>query len=103
MPWQKFHTSLLISKIAYVTGVLIKDDIYTEVDSIEITDYIWVEPVENYFENAISSNHELDKSMVSDFFCVSDDMFGKDFTELSVSKGETAETKGTLHYCMRIF
>ena len=72
----------------------IKDDIYTEVDSVEITDYVWIEPVEKYYYESESFSEEFDPSVQSEFFCLYDNRFRNNFTEIFASKEEIPGTKG---------
>ena len=81
--------------LAYVTGVVVQNDVYSEVDSVEITDYIWIEPAEKYFDDSLPSNTDLDATISSDFFCVHSKTSEKYLTEIFGSIEENQETKGT--------
>ena len=72
-----------------------QNDVYSEVDSVEITDYIWIEPAEKYFDDSLSSNTDLDATISSDFFCVHGKTFEKYLTQIFGSIEENQETKGT--------
>ena len=80
--------------LAYVTGVAIKDDVYTEVDSVEITDFVWIEPVEKYYHDSESASAESSGSVQSEFFCLNDNMLRNNFSEVFASKEQTQGTKG---------
>ena len=90
-----FHNYFLyIYLAAYVTGIAIVEEEYTEVDSIEIVQDIWVVP-----KNYHSPNADLDSTIpdasISEYFCVNDVIPGHGFQEIPIWKLGKLDSKGT--------
>ena len=80
---------------AYITGVLIVDEEYVEVDAIEIYEDIHVVPRSHYY-GMEESEVELDRS-ASEYFCLSDGRLLQDNQDISLWEPKSEETAGINH------
>ena len=80
---------------AYITGVVIVDEEYVEVDAIEIYEEIHVVPSSHYYSME-GPEAELERS-VSEYFCLSDGRLLQDNQDISLWEPKSEETAGINH------
>ena len=93
-----FHSILCISQwchlnlSAYITGVVIVDEEYVEVDAIEIFEEIHVDP-SRYYYSMEGPEAELDLS-ASEYFCLRNGRVLEDHADISLWDPKSAKTSG---------
>ena len=80
---------------AYITGVVIVDEEYVEIDAIEIYEEIHVVPSSYYYSMEVPES-ELDRS-VSEYFCLSNGRLLQDHHDISLWEPKSEETAGINH------
>ena len=85
--------------LAYVTGAVIVDDQYTEVDSIEISQEILVQPQERSYYRIVK-DATLGLSSTSEYFCLQEESGGQHFEEVIPWKPEMERKEGKYQHCI---